>query len=364
MSFSSFGQALRITTFGESHGPAVGVVIDGVVPGMTLDLEQVQAELDRRRPGRSRFASPRPEADRVELLSGLFEGRTTGAPLCLIVRNLAADPSAYDHLRELCRPGHADQTYEQKYGLRDHRGGGRASGRETVARVAAGAVAQQLLEPEGVVVTGFVREIAGVAIERFDADELSRSDLMCPDPEASVQMAREIDEAREAGDSVGGIVEVRAQGVPPGWGDPTFLKLDAQLAAAVMSLGAVKGVEIGDGFELARRRGSEANDGMDAQGFVTNRHGGVLGGISSGAELVVRLAVKPTPSICRQQQTVDRRGRPTTIEVGGRHDPCICPRLVPVAEAMVALVLADAMLRQRALRPEQRASKRGDDDGT
>lgn len=357
MSWNTFGETFRITTFGESHGPAIGVVIDGIPPGFPLDPEVIQRDLDRRRPGTSRFVTPRKEADRCQILSGVFEGRTTGAPVCLVIENRAADPSAYLPLRDLFRPGHADLTYWRKYGLRDWRGGGRSSGRETAARVAAGAVARGLLADQGVSVLGFVREIAGIAITGFDERAIEGDPLRCPDPTASAAMAEAIDRAREAGDSVGGIVEVRARGVPAGWGDPVFGKLDARLAAALMSIGAVKGVEIGDGFALARLRGSESNDAIRPEGFVTNRHGGVLGGITSGAELVVRAAVKPTPSISLPQTTIDRFGEPRTVEVKGRHDPCICPRLVPVAEAMACLVLVDAMLRQRSL-----ASGRSDGD--
>lgn len=349
MSWNAFGEALRITTFGESHGPAVGVVVDGVMPGLEVDLAEIQRELDRRRPGRSVHSSPRKEADRVHVLSGLFEGRTTGSPICLVVYNEGADPSAYDRIRDLFRPGHADLTFLRKYGVRDHRGGGRSSGRETLARVAAGALAKKLLATRGVSVLGFVREVAGVPIAAFDEEALAASELRCPDPAAEPEMAAAIAAAKASGDSVGGVVEVRARGVPAGLGDPVFFKLDARLAAALMGIGAVKGVEVGDGFGLARLRGSEANDPITPQGFASNRHGGVLGGISSGAEIVVRVAVKPTPSIAQPQQTVDVHGRPAEIRVGGRHDPCICPRLVPVAEAMVALVLADAMLIQRAI---------------
>ena len=353
MSYNSFGEAFRLTTFGESHGAALGVVIDGVRPGLLLDVGEIQSALDRRRPGQSSLVSSRREPDRVEVLSGVFEGRTTGAPICLVVYNVAADPVAYERLRDLFRPGHADLTYLEKYGIRDFRGGGRASGRETVARVAAGAVAMKLLQERGVTVTGFVREIGGVTIERFDRSEIDRNPLRCPDPEAAADMASAVEQARSEGDSVGGIVEVIATGVPAGWGDPVFAKLDAQLASALMSIGAVKGVEVGAGFELVRLRGSEANDAIKPTGFPTNRHGGVLGGISSGADVVVRVAVKPTPSVAKPQKTVDTSGVEQVVQVTGRHDPCICPRLVPVAEAMVALVLVDAMLRQRALRGDE-----------
>ncbi len=351
MSWNSFGEILRITTFGESHGPALGVVIDGLPAGLSLDKDLIQKDLDRRRPGRSPHSSPRPESDRARILSGVFEGRTTGAPVCFVIENESADPSAYAKIAHLYRPGHADLTYDEKYGRRDWRGGGRSSGRETVARVAAGAIARAMLSAVGVEILGYVREIAGVSIVDFDEGTIETNDLRCPDAKAAEKMAEAIATAKAEGDSVGGVVEVRARNVPPGWGDPVFGKLDARLAAAMMSIGAVKGVEIGDGFELSRMRGSEANDEITPEGFVSNRHGGILGGISSGAEIVVRLAVKPTPSISKEQRTIDRDGRATTVRTKGRHDPCICPRLAPVAEAMTALILADAMLRQRALVP-------------
>jgi chorismate synthase len=349
MHSNSFGRIFRVTTFGESHGPAVGAVIDGVLPRLALDLEAVQAQLDRRRPGQAPTASARQEPDRVQVVSGLFEGQTTGAPLCLLIANEDASPDAYASLKNLFRPGHADLSWHEKYGIRDWRGGGRASGRETAARVAAGAVAQQVLEPEGVRILGHVIEIAGVRAGSFDPEQIEQNTVRCADPSAAETMSEAIAAAKQDGDSVGGIVEVRASGVPAGWGDPVFGKLDALLAGALMSIGAVKGVELGDGFELTRLRGSEANDPITPQGFSTNRAGGVLGGISNGAEIIIRLAVKPTPSIAKEQQTIDRAGNSARVSTRGRHDPCIAPRLVPVAEAMVALVLVDAMLLQRAI---------------
>jgi len=330
MSSNSFGALLRVTTFGESHGPAIGAVVDGLPSGLEIDEGMIQRDLDRRRPGKSPVSSPRDEPDRARILSGVFEGRTTGAPLAILIENRDADSSAYEKIKELYRPGHADFTWDKKFGLRDWRGGGRSSGRETAARVAAGAVARRLLERAGVEVNGEVAAVAGI---ESDAERMEQAIL----------------DAREAGDSVGGVVEVRAAGVPAGLGEPVFDKLDARLAAALMSIGAVKGVEVGDGFALSRARGSESNDAIGEGGrFLTNRAGGVLGGISSGEEIRVRVAVKPTPSIAAEQDTVDRDGQPRKISVKGRHDPCIAPRLVPVAEAMVCLVLADAMLQHRA----------------
>ena len=350
MSVSQTGRLLRITTFGESHGPALGVVLDGVPPRLHLDLEAVQQELDLRRPGRSPLHSARAESDRVEALSGLFQGQTTGAPLCLLIRNEDSNSTDYAALRDLYRPGHADFTVQAKYGIRDWRGGGRASGRETAARVAAGAVARQLLAPLGVAVQGHVVELAGIPIRAVDLEAARSHPLRCGDPVMAQHMERAVEQARHDGDSVGGVVEVVARGVPAGWGDPVFGKLDALLAGALMSIGAVKGVEVGDGFALARMRGSEANDAMQPpDGFATNHAGGVLGGISSGQQIVLRCAVKPTPSIRHPQQSVDRAGQAATVSTGGRHDPCIAPRLVPVAEAMACLVLADAWLGQRAL---------------
>jgi chorismate synthase len=350
MSSNSFGDNFRITTFGESHGPALGVVIDGVRPGVPVDVDEIQRELDRRRPGQSTLVTPRREADRLELLSGLFEGRTTGAPIAILFRNHDTRSQDYEKIRDLFRPGHADLTWWRKFGIRDWRGGGRTSGRETVARVAAGALARQILAREGVSLVGHVVRIGEVVAESFDAAEIERNPVRCADARAAERMKAAIEEARKAGDSLGGVVEVVAEGVPAGWGDPVFQKLDAQLGAALLSIGAVKGVEVGDGFRLASLRGSQANDPILPEGFASNHMGGILGGISSGAPIVVRAAVKPTSSIRHPQQTIDVHGEAQTIRVPGRHDPCICPRLVPVAEAMVAIVLCDAFLRQQAIR--------------
>lgn len=327
---NTFGRSFRITTFGESHGQALGVVIDGCPALIPLSAEDIQPVLDRRRPGTGPLTSPRAEPDRVEILSGVFEGKTTGMPVALLIRNADARSSDYDALRDVYRPGHADYTYKEKYGFRDHRGGGRSSGRETVGRVAAGAVAAKCLARIGIDISGKVEEIHGVS-----------------DPPA---MEEEIRNAKGAGDSVGGIIRISATGVPAGLGDPVFGKLDAQIASAMMGIGAVKGVEIGDGFAAARLKGSEHNDPMDATGFLSNHAGGILGGISNGNEIVVRIAVKPTASIALPQKTRDSEGKETMITVGGRHDPCIVPRLLPVAEAMLALVLMDAFLEQEKYR--------------
>ncbi|MBI4956051.1 MAG: chorismate synthase [Myxococcales bacterium] len=343
---NSFGRHFRVTTFGESHGPAIGVVVDGVPPRLPLDVAAIQTELDRRRPGQSALASGRREDDAVEILSGVYMGVTTGAPIAMLIANRDARPDDYRELASVFRPGHADFTWQAKYGVRDPRGGGRASGRETAVRVAAGAVARQLLLRRGVRVLGHVVEIGGIRAERFDEASLGSSPVRAADPEASVAMVHAIEAAQRDGDSLGGVVAVHARGVPAGWGDPVFGKLDAALAGALMGIGAVKAVEIGDGFALARLRGSEANDAPGPDGFASNHAGGIQGGISNGSEIVARVAVKPTPSIARPQATLDLAGAATTVSVRGRHDPCIAPRLVPVAEAMVCLVLVDAWLAQ------------------
>jgi len=359
MSGNTFGTVFRITTWGESHGPAVGVVVDGCPAGLALAAEDIQKDLDRRRPGQSSASTSRREADMVEILSGVFEGRTTGTPISLLVRNRDADSSAYDLLRDRPRPGHADYTYQMKYGLRDHRGGGRASARETVGRVAAGAVARALLRSAGIDVAAYVEELGGICAD-VGASDLSAlraaaeaNAVRCPDPAAAERMMERLEAVRAEGDSLGGVVLIVAEGVPAGLGEPVFDKLDADLAKGLMSLGAVKSVEIGAGRESARLRGSEMNDpllwGEGGVEFEGNHAGGILGGISTGAPIICKIAVKPTPSIARRQRTVDlARGGAAEIEIKGRHDPAIPPRIVPVAEAMVALVLADHLLRQRA----------------
>lgn len=361
MSGNTFGVLFKITTWGESHGRAVGVVVDGCPAGLSLTAEDIQKELDRRRPGQSRASTSRQEADQVEVLSGLFEGMTTGTPISMLIWNKDADSSAYDALRDRPRPGHADYCYHAKYGLRDHRGGGRASARETAARVAAGAVAKSLLSTEGIEIAGYVTELGGICCPKTASDlrdlqsKAESNPVRCPDEATAEQMLARLEEVRAEGDSLGGMVAIVAEGVPPGLGLPVFDKLDADLARALMSLGAVKAVEIGAGRESARLRGSEMNDPLTIEdgriGFKSNNAGGILGGISTGAPIVCRIAVKPTPSISKIQTTVDlSTGEPAQIEIKGRHDPAIPPRIVPVAEAMVALVLADHLLRNRAAR--------------
>jgi chorismate synthase len=346
---STFGRAFRILTFGESHGRAVGVVMDGIKPGLPFDLEAIQKELDRRRPGQSELVTPRSEADRVQVLSGVFEGKTTGHPIALAVFNENQRSGDYSAIQDLFRPGHADFTYQRKYGLRDPRGGGRSSGRETLARVAAGAWAKQQLSALGVRIRGFNREIAGISGQRVDWDFVEANPLRVADPDAFEAQKRAVEEAMAVHDSVGGVAEVWIEGLPVGLGDPAFAKLDALLAYACMSIGAVKGVEIGAGFSAARLRGSQNNDPLSPEGPLKNDAGGILGGISNGAPVVVRLAVKPTASIAQAQRTISREGEASEIVVKGRHDPCISPRVVPVAEAMCALVVYDLWLTQQEL---------------
>lgn len=340
---SSYGRLFRITTWGESHGPALGVVIDGCPPGIPISAEDIQRDLDRRKPGK-RLTSPRREPDKVEVLSGVFEGMTTGTPVCLAVFNRDVRSRDYEDIARLYRPGHADRTYEQKYGIRDWRGGGRSSARETVGRVAAGAVARKFLEGHGIRVRGFTLALGKVYCRTLAWEEIERNPLYCPDAEAAQAMEQHLLEVREAGDSVGGIVEIRASGCPAGLGEPVFDKLDARIASALMSIGAVKGVEIGAGFAAASMLGSEHNDPILPEGYGSNHAGGVLGGISTGMDIIVRVAVKPIPSIGKLQQTVTREGEPTTISVGGRHDVSAIPRILPVCEAMVLLTIADFML--------------------
>ncbi|HVH20533.1 MAG TPA: chorismate synthase [Myxococcota bacterium] len=356
---SDFGRLFRISTFGESHGGGVGVVVDGCPPRLALDMADIQRDLDRRRPGQSRLTTPRQEADRVEILSGVFEGRTLGSPIALLVRNEDARPSAYEHMKDVYRPSHADYTTEAKYGIRNWQGGGRASARETIGRVAAGAIARKLLhDVAGVEVIAWVQRVheveAKVDGEKVTLAAVEANEVRCPDPSAARQMTEAIDAARKRGDSLGGVVECVARGVPPGLGEPVFDKLEADLARALLSLPASKGFEIGSGFAGTRMTGIEHNDpfvpGPDGRPrTAANRSGGVQGGISNGEPVVVRVAFKPTATIALAQQTVTRAGDAAVLEARGRHDPCVLPRAVPMVEAMVCLVLADHWLRQRAV---------------
>lgn len=347
---NSFGKLFRITTWGESHGPAVGVVVDGCPPGIPLEPADIQTMLHRRRPGRAVTSTTRREKDIAVILSGVFEGKTTGTPIAVMVENRDADSSAYQPFAELFRPGHADITYQAKYGIRDWRGGGRASARETVSRVAAGAVAQKILSTEGIHVMAYTRALGSVSITRFDRNAIVQNTFGSPDMEAAARMEAEAVATRKCGDSLGGIVEVLAEGVSAGLGEPVFDKLDADLAKAMMSIGAVKGVEIGSGFQAAAMTGSQHNDPILPEGFAANHSGGILGGISNGDNIIVRVAVKPIPSIAIEQDTIDIHGRPRKITVSGRHDISAIPRINVVCEAMVCLTLVDHLLRQKAVK--------------
>lgn len=349
MAGNTFGKIFRVTTWGESHGPALGAVIDGCPPRLPLTSVDMEEALARRRPGHQAHATSRREPDQVEILAGVFEGLTTGTPISLIIYNRDVRSQDYADIKEFFRPGHGDFTYQAKYGVRDYRGGGRASARETAARVAAGAVAQKVLDTQNIKVCGYTVEFGGVSISRVEEATIWENPFACPDPEAAPAMAARVKDIQARGDSVGGIVEVRVQGCPAGLGEPVFDKLDASLAQALMSVGAVKGVEIGAGFAAARLLGSEHNDPILPSGFATNNAGGILGGISNGDDLVLRAAVKPIPSIFQEQDTIDIRGQARRLKVKGRHDVSAIPRIVPVLEAMVRLTLADFLLRQKAI---------------
>lgn len=346
---SSFGTHFRITTFGESHGKAVGVIVDGVTPGLEISELDIQRELNRRKPGQSDITTPRAEQDIVHILSGVFEGKTTGTPVCMALYNQDADPSAYDAIKHLFRPGHADYSYVQKYGFRDWRGSGRASGRETAARVAAGALAKKLLARRGVSIVGFTQAAGGIACETVDLSVIEKNPMRAADLRAAEKMMEKGAALKAQGNSMGGIIECRITGVAAGLGEPVFDKLEALLAHGVMSIGAVKGFEVGAGFDSAARTGLENNDEMNAQGFASNNAGGILGGISTGETITIRAAVKPVSSISAEQQTQNEQGEAVRIKTEGRHDVCICPRVVPVVEAMCALVLEDMYKAQATL---------------
>ena len=354
MAGSSFGELFRFTTWGESHGPAIGVVVDGVPSRIPLETGEIQHWLDRRKPGQSKFTTQRREPDRVEILSGVFEGVTTGTPVSLLIRNEDQRSKDYGEIKDRYRPGHADITYDAKYGIRDYRGGGRSSARETASRVAAGAIARKILGPD-IKIIGYLVQIGPDFVDRdqIDLAEVENNPFWCPDPAAAERWERQLNEVRKAGSSVGAVIEVVASGVPAGLGEPIYDKLDADLAKAMMSINAVKGVEIGDGFATAAMRGEDNADeirkGNDGPRFLSNHAGGILGGISSGQDVVVRFAVKPTSSILTPRRTIDRHGNETEIVTKGRHDPCVGIRAVPVGEAMMACVLADHLLRQRGI---------------
>ncbi len=366
---NSFGQLFRITTAGESHGPGNVVIVDGVPPGIPLSEADLKPDLDRRKPGQSKITTQRKEDDAPEILSGVFEGLTTGTSIAILIRNQDQRSRDYADIKDKYRPGHADFTFDAKYGARDYRGGGRSSARETTARVAAGAIAKKLLATQGVTVVAYVKQVgdiiatipdpASVTLEQVETLASGEPNIVrCPDNAAAEKMVALIDQIRREQDSIGGVSEIVATGVPAGWGEPVFDKLKADLAKALFSLPAVLGVEYGEGFNVARMRGTQNNDAFispkksfDSIQTSTNRHGGMLGGISSGMPIVLRAAVKPTSSLSQEQPTVDNKGNPTTISTKGRHDPCLLPRFIPMAEAMVAITLADHYLRHKAQAP-------------
>ncbi len=349
MSGNTIGRVFCVTTFGESHGPALGAVVDGCPPGLVLAEADLQRDLDRRRPGKSRHTTQRRESDRVRILSGIFEGRTTGTPIGLLVENEDQRSKDYGSIKDLFRPGHADYTYQQKYGLRDYRGGGRSSARETAMRVAAGGIAKKYLrEHHGILIRGYVAQLGPIRPERFDWDAVEDNPFFFPDPDKVAELESFMDALRKEGDSIGARVTVMASGVPPGLGEPIFGRLDADVAGALMSINAVKAVEIGAGFACVEQKGTEHRDAITPQGFLSNNAGGILGGISSGQDVVASIALKPTSSIRLPGRTVNVRGEPVEAVTHGRHDPCVGIRATPIAEAMLAIVLMDHLLRHRA----------------
>ena len=355
MAGNTLGCVFRVTTWGESHGVALGAVIDGCPAGLDLNDADIQEALDRRKPSSGAASTTRGEKDKVEILSGVFEGKTTGTPISLMIRNADARSSNYDDLQDVFRPGHGDYTYFKKYGIRDWRGGGRASGRETVARVAAGAVAEKIIAAAGMDVIAYTKAIGGIAVDTAglmqDPDlkkKVRQNMLFCPDALAADAMFSRLDAIRKEGDTLGGVVEILVRGCPAGLGEPVFDKMDADLASALMGIGTVKAVEIGDGCMVAAKKGSQVNDPMDKEGFTKNNVGGILAGITTGQDIVIRVYCKPIPSIALPQQTMDIAGNPRSIAIQGRHDICVLPRIVPVCEAMVCLVLADHWFRQKA----------------
>ena len=349
MSGNTIGTLFTVTSFGESHGPAIGCVVDGCPPGLELSAADIQAELDRRKPGTSRHVTQRREPDTVEILSGVFEGRTTGTPIGLLIRNQDQRSKDYGNIAETFRPGHADYAYDQKYGFRDYRGGGRSSARETAVRVAAGAIARKWLKLRyGVTIQGWMSQLGPLHIPFVDAAQIAENPFFAPNAEIVPQLEAYMDALRKSGDSVGAKISVAARGVPPGWGEPVYDRLDAEIAYAMVGINAVKGVEIGAGFASIEQKGSEHGDEMTPHGFLSNHAGGVLGGISTGQEILVQLAIKPTSSIRLPRRSVDRAGAPAVVETHGRHDPCVGIRATPIAEAMLALVLIDHALRHRA----------------
>jgi chorismate synthase len=354
MAGNKFGSFYSIVTFGESHGPYIGVVIDGIKPGIEINEDEIQQEMSRRRPGQSKLTTPRDEKDQAMIVSGIFEGKTTGTPMCILIKNEDPRSKDYSKLQNIFRPGHAAYTYLKKYGIFDYRGGGRASGRETATRVAAGALAKQVLKPQGIEFRAFTRKIGPIEAQSVDYNFIEKNPVRCCDPKVASQMIAHIEDVAREGDSIGGVVELHIKGLPIGLGDPVFEKIDAELAHGLVSIGAIKGIEFGDGFKVSEQRGSETNDlfHVSAAGQIepkTNHSGGVLGGISTGQDLILRLAVKAPSSIKKEQTTVDNQGNEVKLSIEGRHDPCICPRVVPVAEAVAALVILDLILVQNAI---------------
>jgi chorismate synthase len=353
MAGNIFGAIFRVTTFGESHGPAIGCVIDGCPSGIPIAQEDIQYELNRRRPGQSSVTTPRKESDTVEILSGVFEGVSTGAPIALLIRNADQRSKDYSHIKDVFRPGHADMTFQEKYGIRDYRGGGRSSGRETACRVAAGAIAKKILATNGVSIIAHTSQVGDIQAQSFDPDQIDQNPVRSADPIAAKAMVEKIETLAKEGDSIGGAVSLCIRGVPVGLGDPVFDKFDALLSYALMSIGTIKGIEFGDGFGAITMKGSDHNDAFiptnDGVSTATNHAGGVLGGITNGQDITCRLAVKPPSSIAKSQSTVTRDGDSAEITVLGRHDPCICPRVIPVVEAMAALVTLDRLLVQRTV---------------
>ncbi|MCW8928492.1 MAG: chorismate synthase, partial [Gammaproteobacteria bacterium] len=348
MSGNSFGKLFTVTTFGESHGPALGAIVDGCPPGLELSEADLQADLDRRKPGTSRHTTQRREADQVRILSGVFEGRTTGTPIGLLIENTDQRSKDYSKIMDRFRPGHADYTYQQKYGIRDYRGGGRSSARETAMRVAAGGIAKKFLAARGITIRGYLSQLGPIKPDTFDWEEVRNNPFFCPDAGKVVEMEAYMDALRKEGDSIGARVTVVAEGVPPGLGEPIFDRLDAELAHALMSINAVKGVEIGAGFACVEQKGTEHRDEITPEGFLSNHAGGILGGISSGQAIVASIAMKPTSSLRLPCRSVNLQGESTEVITEGRHDPCVGIRATPIAEAMMALVLMDHYLRQRA----------------
>lgn len=352
MAGNSFGQLFKITTFGESHGPAIGVVIDGVPPLLELNEEDIQHDLNRRRPGQSKITTQRQEADKAEILSGVFEGKTTGAPLAILIRNEDQRSKDYDNIKNVFRPGHADFSYIAKYGVRDYRGGGRSSGRETAARVAAGAVAKKILAKLKIEIFVYTLSVADITANTIDLNVIEKNIVRTADLTAAELMIAKIDEARKNGDSLGGVLECLIKNTPAGLGDPCFDKLNARLALALMSIATVKGIEFGEGFAVSKLKGSVNNDRFVLKGnnigTATNHAGGIMGGISTGEDITIRLALKPPSSISQQQKTLNENREEVDVIVKGRHDPCLCPRVVPVAEAMIALTLVDCLMIQQS----------------